>query len=58
VRRIRIEIDETFLDEVMADVRESVETLAKSRAQKPKARASEIWTPMGRILIVVQRVAP
>lgn len=55
-RRIKVELDPDFLDEMMADVRESVQALAKSKAAKPKARVSEIWTPMGRILIVVQRV--
>jgi hypothetical protein len=57
-RRIRIELDETFLDETMADVREHVQALALSKAKNPKARLTEIWSPMGRIVIVVQRTQP
>lgn len=57
-RRIKIELDETFLDETMADVREHVVRLCKSNAKKPKVGYVEIWSPYGRVVIVVQRAAP
>lgn len=57
-RRIKIELDETFLDETMAEIREHVVRLTTSRAKKPKAGYVEIWTPYGRTVVVIQRAAP